>query len=109
MRWFFFWIVRINYELLVGEKITFELPEITNTGYSWIVSENRHNITELVGEEREEWIKSDANVLGSESIVRFVFEAKQRGISKIVFELRRSWEEAPCPVARFFVFINVQE
>lgn len=92
-----------TYDLSVGKKITFELQENLGTGYSWIMAGNNDNVTMLVNKERIE-----SGVPGSPDIIRFTFEAKHRGISEIIFELRRPWEKSTCPASRFFVFIQVK-
>lgn len=94
---------KFTYDLAVGKKITFELTENLATGFSWVISSNKSNVTTLVNQER---IKS--TIPGHPDIIRFTFEAKQQGTSRITFELRRPWEKLICPASKFFVFVQVK-
>lgn len=95
---------KFTYDLVVGKKITFELQENLATGFSWAISANKSKVTALVSQER---IKS--TIPGHPDIIKFTFETKQRGTSRIAFELRRPWEkEVMCPASNFFVFVQVK-
>lgn len=78
----------INAEL--GDNFTIELESNPTTGYKWYADYNK----EKLGLVKTDFVSSHPKRVGSSGTRSFIFNSKEKGVSKIDFIYKRSFGES---------------
>jgi predicted secreted protein len=82
-------IIRNEFQVEVGDKITVKLCSNPTTGFQWDYETTTENILK---EEDHDFEESEGDTVGAASIEVWTFEAVEKGTTEVLMEYSQPWE-----------------
>ena len=94
-----------SFDLLKGDTLVIEIPEIPTTGYKWEIEEIDNKVIEF--SESIFSISLDSGI-GGGGLRKYYFKILSSGMTKIQLSLRRKWESDNSAVDKFEINICIK-
>lgn len=94
--------------LLSGQRLSVTLPANPSTGYQWRLAELDQTVLRQDGEPDYRPDPTVPVAPGSGGTSNWTFEAKAAGVTKLMLDYARPWEQGMEPAQKFMLTIKVE-